>query len=61
LLALYGSDARMTGVMPLELGNCRHRKYLRGVKPGRNKKNAAFLTGYKTTVVDREKLNMTVS
>jgi hypothetical protein len=29
LLARYGSDARTTGVVPLELGNCRHRKYPR--------------------------------
>jgi hypothetical protein len=29
LLARYGSDARTTGVVPLELGNCGHRKYPR--------------------------------
>jgi len=32
LLARYNSDARTTDVVPLELGNCWHRKYLRGVK-----------------------------
>jgi len=31
LLARYNSDARTTDVVPLELGNCWHRKYLRGV------------------------------
>src|SRR5262249_45051887 len=32
LLARYSSDARTTVSVPLELGNCRHRKYLRGGK-----------------------------
>jgi len=31
LLARNGSDARTTGVVPLELGNCRHGKYLHRV------------------------------
>jgi hypothetical protein len=61
LLARYGCDVRTAGVVPLELGNCLHRKYLRGVKPGRNKRMLHSSLGTRRREVDREKLNVTVS